>query len=276
MWQTLRSRSNVELEDVTFEGKATKRRVSLDVTVDGTPGAALGVMSQGELHALALSLFLPRATLDRSPFRFLVIDDPVQSMDPARVDGLARVLAARAEERQVIVFTHDDRLADAVRRLKIPAHVLQVHRRDGSAVELRSVEGPVEQHLSDAHALTRTRDLPKIARERVVPGLCRQAIEAACLEAVRARRLSRGESHESIEALFEEHGKLLPRIALALFDDAARAGEVLRRVDQQIGKKQADAITECNRGSHEGFGGDDAKRFVRDVERLTEALRKTP
>jgi wobble nucleotide-excising tRNase len=51
------------------------------VTVDGVEGAALGVMSQGELHAMALSLFLPRATLPESPFRFVVIDDPVQSMD---------------------------------------------------------------------------------------------------------------------------------------------------------------------------------------------------
>ena len=72
-----------------------QRSVSLDVTVDGVPGAALGVMSQGELTALALSLFMPRATLPESPFRFMVIDDPVQSMDPARVDGLARVLEER-------------------------------------------------------------------------------------------------------------------------------------------------------------------------------------
>lgn len=40
-----------------------------------------------------LALFLPRATATESPFGFLVIDDPVQSMDPAKVDGLARVLS---------------------------------------------------------------------------------------------------------------------------------------------------------------------------------------
>jgi recombinational DNA repair ATPase RecF len=91
-WDLLRQQSNVELGRVALTGTATQRKVVLDVTVDGVGGAALGVMSQGELHALALSLFLPRATLAESPFRFLVIDDPVQSMDPARVDGLARVL----------------------------------------------------------------------------------------------------------------------------------------------------------------------------------------
>ena len=87
IWELLRTQSHVELEDITFQGRSTNRRVSLDVRVDGVPGAALGVMSQGELHSLALSLFLPRATLEFSPFRFLLIDDPVQSMDRARVEG---------------------------------------------------------------------------------------------------------------------------------------------------------------------------------------------
>ncbi|MEZ5285546.1 MAG: hypothetical protein R2712_12240 [Vicinamibacterales bacterium] len=87
IWQQLRQQSNVELEAVALKGTATQRAVELSVTVDGVPGAALGVMSQGELNALALSLFMPRASLPESPFRFMVIDDPVQSMDPARVDG---------------------------------------------------------------------------------------------------------------------------------------------------------------------------------------------
>lgn len=82
----------LQLDDVMLARWATQRRLELSVSFDGSDSSALGVMSQGELHALALSLFLPRATLPESPFRFLVIDDPVQSMDPARVDGLAKVL----------------------------------------------------------------------------------------------------------------------------------------------------------------------------------------
>ena len=49
----------------------------------------------------------------------MVIDDPVQSMDPSRVDGLAWALEETAQTRQVIVFTHDERLHEAVRRLGI-------------------------------------------------------------------------------------------------------------------------------------------------------------
>jgi len=113
IWRMLRQESNVDLGAIRLAGSATQRRVELDVSVDGTPGSALGVMSQGEINALALSVFLPRATLPGSPFRFLVIDDPVQAMDPAKVDGLARVLESTASTRQVIVFTHDNRLAQA-------------------------------------------------------------------------------------------------------------------------------------------------------------------
>ena len=72
IWKQLRLQSNVDLGGIELEGTAKRRRVTLRVTVDGTPAEALGVMSQGELHGVALSLFLPRATLPESPFRFLM------------------------------------------------------------------------------------------------------------------------------------------------------------------------------------------------------------
>jgi hypothetical protein len=74
------------------------------------------------LHALGLALFLPRATAAVSPFGLVVIDDPMQAMDPAKVYGLARVLSSVALSRQV-VFTHDDRLPAALRQLQLRATV---------------------------------------------------------------------------------------------------------------------------------------------------------
>ena len=47
IWNMLRQESNVELGGIRLAGTGTSRRVDLDVTVDGVPGAALGVMSQG-------------------------------------------------------------------------------------------------------------------------------------------------------------------------------------------------------------------------------------
>jgi recombinational DNA repair ATPase RecF len=251
IWDHLRQESHVELGRIQLTGEGTRRRVALDVTVDGVAGAALGVMSQGELHSLALSLFVPRATLAESPFRFIVIDDPVQSMDPTRVDGLARVLETASSDRQVVVFTHDDRLPEAVRRLDIPAEIVEVTRRDASVVELRKALDPVGRYVEDALAVAGTADLPSSAAARVVPGLCRLALEAASMEVVRRRRLGRGEPHAQVERALNDAERLMPLLALALFDDAGRVSEVLPRLEKDAGKPLAAALEPIDAGARE-------------------------
>lgn len=255
MWTHLRQQSNVELGRIELAGAKTQRRVTLDVTVDGVAGAALGVMSQGELHSLALSLFLPRATLPESPFRFIVIDDPVQSMDPARVDGLARALEDCARERQVVVFTHDERLPEAVRRLGIEATAISVTRRPGSIVELRRASDPVTGYIRDARALVDTKELSDAVRRRVVPGFSRSALEAACTEVVGRRRLAKGVSHIEVEEELAAAVKLTPLAALALFDDRHRSGDVMARLNQ-FGGWAGDTFKRCNKGAHDGYDGD--------------------
>jgi len=137
LWDLLRAGSSIDLHAISFSGRATRRRIDLGVRVDGNEAVALGVMSQGELTSLALCLFLARATLAASPFRFVIVDDPVQAMDTDKIDGLARVLATVARERQVVVFTHDDRLLQAVRRLGIEASSVGVVRGERSVVDLQ-------------------------------------------------------------------------------------------------------------------------------------------
>ena len=272
IWQQLRLQSNVDLGAVELEGSSTKRRVTLKVTVDGAPAEALGVMSQGELHSLALSLFLPRATLPDSPFRFICVDDPVQSMDPARVEGLARVLADTAQTRQVIVFSHDDRLPEAVRRLGLPARVLRVTRRANSVVDVQQARDPVSGHLEDARAVLLTDDLRADVKARVVPGFCRMALEAACVTAIRSKHLRAGGTHDDLDALLDEHVTLYPRMALALFGDAAKTSEVLARL-AKLSPRGADAFQACNKGAHESFDGD-LDDLVRDTERLAGAVER--
>ena len=273
VWETLRQESNVELGPITLAGAGTWRRVTLDVTVDGAPGAALSVMSQGELHALGLALFLPRATADGSPFGFVVIDDPVQSMDPAKVDGLARVLSSVAASRQVVVFTHDDRLPAALRQLQLPATVWAVTRRERSAVSLKRVDDPVSRYLDDARALARTSQLPPTVRAVVVAGMCRGALEAACVEVVRSRELSAGVAHEVVERRLESAHSVQEMVALALFGSASRAGEVVARVRELGGQACVQAFWDAKRGVHDPVQGD-LRRLVEDTERLTKVLRQ--
>jgi hypothetical protein len=270
LWQILRQQSNVDLEVVALAGSGSTRHPVLTVDVDGIETDALSVMSQGELSSIALSLFLPRATLPDSPFRFVVIDDPVQSMDPARVEGLARVLESAARDRQLIVLTHDDRLQEAVRRLGIDATVIGVTRRERSVVELRRELDPIARHLADARALALTSDLPRKVAQRVIPGLCRAAIEAACVETVRRRRLGRGDRHADVEDALADQ-KLMTLAALALFDDGLRGGDVVARINSAFGGPAADAFKMCNRGSHIGFEGD-AMTLIRTVTVLAKSL----
>ena len=198
----------------------------------------------------------------------MVIDDPVQAMDPGKVDGLARVLATVAQERQVVVFTHDERLPESVRRLQIPAHVIEVVRRLGSQVACRTIRDPMTQYLSDARALLRTDDLPAGAAARAVPLFCRLAMEAACADAFRRRRIGRGEPHADTDEVLNDARTLMPKLALVLFDDATRTGEVLARING-ADRGWADAVRWANRGAH---GPADAAADLPPMVSATERL----
>ncbi|MEE2047033.1 chromosome segregation protein SMC, partial [Nocardiopsis tropica] len=71
---------------------------------------------------------LPRTLVEGNPFGFLLLDDPVQAMDTETVEGLSSVLAEVGRHRQLIVFTHDTRLSDALRRLGLPATIRTLNR----------------------------------------------------------------------------------------------------------------------------------------------------
>ncbi|MEU9828519.1 AAA family ATPase [Micromonospora chersina] len=275
IWAQLRQESNVELGAMTLAGMNTRRRVVIPVSVDGADnGTALGVMSQGEMHALGLATFLPRGCAPESPFRFIVVDDPVQSMDPAKIDGLARVLAELAEQRQVVVFTHDTRLPDALARLDLGrSRIVEVTRAERSVVTLRPGSDPVTRYLDDAHALARTEEIASEVRGPVVAELCRSAIEAACHRIVWRRRVARGVPHDDIEAaVVAASRRLTTTVALALFDDADRGGDVLGYLSRRHGSRAVGAYKACKEGVHGAYLFD-LPVLVSDARHLAEALR---
>ncbi len=275
MWERLRQRSHVELKTVALNGshRWTQRGVSMEVAVDGEDNVALGVMSQGELHSLALSLFLPRLTHESSPFRFLVLDDPVQAMDPYKVDGLARVLEEVAQTRQVVVFTHDARLPEAIRRLQIEATLLRVERGARSAVSVRRERDPVSAYLAEANALSRGADkLGPKATQRVVPVFCRAALEAFFKAAYRRRALRAGETFDSVEQTWSRAHGMMACAALGLYG-SPDATDVYKTVKRYAGPDAVDVLKACKAGAHEGWDRHHAQR-VDDVGRLIRVLEK--
>ncbi|WP_336085873.1 AAA family ATPase [Nocardia sp. SSK8] len=273
VWSTLRQQSNVELGAIRLQGSAgTARRVLLDVTVDEVDGAALGVMSQGELHALGLSLFLPRATVAHSPFRFVMIDDPVQAMDPAKVDGLARVLAEVAATRQVVVFTHDERLAEAVRRMQLDATVLEVQRRDRSLVEVRVTGDPVRRYLDDARSLVRTPQLPPAIADELVATCCRSAIEAAGLAKARHELLARGLDHAEVERRVRNAHTTRAMITLALMGPGARVDDLNKHLSAVGGRWLVGVLRDATAGAHVPIDRP-MRELISDTERFITWLR---
>lgn len=64
------------------------------------------VLSEGEQRALALSCFL--AEIKREPIQHgIIVDDPVSSLDHLRIRRVAKRLAREAQNRQVVIFTHN-------------------------------------------------------------------------------------------------------------------------------------------------------------------------
>ena len=269
IWSALRQESNVDLGGLTLEGSATRRRVELAATVDGEDAGAFGVLSQGEQHALALALFLPRATAANSPFGFIVVDDPVQAMDPAKVDGLARVLQQTAADRQVVVLTHDDRLPEAVRRLQIPARILEVTRDVGSVVAVHRATDPADRYLSDARAVASDPAVPDDVASRVVPELCRLALEATCRDVWFRAQFARGGARADVERSWARARTTRARLALAV------RGDQNASLDAWLTQRQRRAaLTVCAAGVHVGLPGN-AHQAVRDVERVVRELAGT-
>ena len=270
-WDLMGKGSSIALGDLALTGRGTSRSLDIPVSVDGHRNVGLGVMSQGELNALSLSIFLARAMQRENPFHFLVIDDPVQAMDPAKVEGLARAFRKAAAKRQVIVFTHDERLPAAIRQLRIGHKKIEVSRSLRSVVQCKLVDEPVRQHLNDALAVLKTEGLIPDTRQRVIPGFCRLALEAACVEAVRRRRAEAGCDPAQTENEISSTQTLNQKLALALLHDAKRTGKVRGMLDADFGSWAADVAAACNRGAHKPWEGD-PEWLIRKTQELAEQL----
>ena len=250
-WRELRQGSSVDLHEITLKKVGRGGRADFDVRADGEDANALGVMSQGELLALSVSVFLPRAALDESPFRFAVIDDPVQAMDPAKVDGLARVLHRAARTRQIVVFTHDDRLPEAIRRLRLDATMLHVDRRARSAVDVQISRTPGPALPRRRPRLRAPDRLPPEVQARVVPMFCRSAVEAAAANIVRRRAAERGhEPRRGRRADRARRARCARRSRSCCSATRAARARSADEIRRRYGAAAAALVTELNRGAH--------------------------
>jgi hypothetical protein len=176
-----------------------------------------------------------------------------------------------------VVFTHDSRLPEAIRRLGIQATILEVLRKERSEVAIEVNDDPVKRALKNARAIAGHPRLPSQVGPTVVPGLCRVALEAAFVEVARSRLLAAGTDHAAIEREIAEARTTGDIAALAL--NVPRQ-EVADELTRRFGDWARTVYTACNEGSHEperfhkllkGSGNDP----INQVSRLARELRNS-
>ena len=271
LWERLRAESAVSLKRLALRGKQKQRRVGIETSINGGD-APLGVLSQGEMNAMALSLYLPRAFRGESPLRFVVIDDPAQGMDPSKVDGLAQYLESVASKWQIVVFVHDNALPTALRIRDIPARIVSLSRM-GGRIETSVQRDPVEQLLKDANALAQMSDLSPLMIKHGAPNMLREAVEIACGEVFLRRSVTRGKSlDDAYESLDGANGPRA-RLCLAIGDQAPDVRDLDQWLRKNWGSEMEAVFERVKSGAHTGRDGAAIPDDVKAVRGLIEKVK---
>jgi hypothetical protein len=140
-------------------------------------------------------------------------------MDPAKIDGFVQVLSEIAQTHQVIVFSHDDRLASVIRETGVDARLVEVVREPGSKLTVRDNVNPAVRQVQDVFALIKDDRLADDIKARVLPGLARMALESAAKQAFYTKRALAGRPRSDAEAAWSSAKKTRARLALVVHDD---------------------------------------------------------
>lgn len=82
---------------------------------DEDGNSVIPILSQGNMNALALSIFL--ALCENMPFDFIMLDDPSQSLSSNEKKNFVEVLNSITEKKQVIISTMDSELFEYLKNL---------------------------------------------------------------------------------------------------------------------------------------------------------------
>lgn len=88
-----------------------------DVVSDESVQEPSAVLSSSQLNVLAVSTFLAlNLSVETLPLDVISLDDPLQSLDDVNLLGLADLVRRTRGRRQILISTHDQRLAGLLRR----------------------------------------------------------------------------------------------------------------------------------------------------------------
>jgi recombinational DNA repair ATPase RecF len=277
LWTVLNPDADLKLTDISLRG-GTQRQMGVSlgladggvVLPSGRNSSAL--LSTGQRNALSLATYLPRATQPQSPFGFLVLDDPIHAFDTWRVRYLADYLVRLSKRFQVVVFTHDDRLWQALRALNArPTHIRMDRRADRRPqVKVSTVESPGIHLLNDL--------------QRVLAGEGRTAIGSAEAVTSMALAMCRQALDTELVIQIEILGRRLQIPQATVQEDLRRAKRtadqlgLLNSYAQRVGLPQvsvqpyASTVEALNGGAHGSHPLGDLRQWMRDSRKLIDAI----
>ena len=227
IWNCLNPESDLSLTGLGIAGGTQRQqRILPGLEIGGvtvpTDAEGVRVLSTGQRNALSLATYLPRSAQSASPFRFLVLDDPIQAFDGSRVNYLAVRLCELAKTHQVVIFTHDERLWNELCALSTNARRVVLRRRaDGQSkievIEATSAGDVLLGELSKTLAIYEQGN-PSGATEEAVTALtlavCRQALDAEMVQQLGVLGRRAGKAPEVISEDVDKSSKTHERLGV--------------------------------------------------------------
>ena len=127
------------------------------------------VLSEGEQKMLALADFLAECRTDGQSYP-LLFDDPVSSLDERGIEGVTKRLCALAEERQIIVLTHNIMFAATL-------------SEQGQGAALKPVFVEVREQGNDSKGIVGINIEPRLDTPKSLAGKTNRVIQDARAEA---------------------------------------------------------------------------------------------
>jgi hypothetical protein len=217
------------------------------------------IMSESQLNALGMALFLARLKVDGSDWRTIALDDVVAAFDSIHRTRLVRLLESEFAEWQILLCTHDQHLSRTV----------EVEARSWKSLKVKAwtpKDGPSLDEAEPRKRLARRLQDGEAADE--MGGLARQAMERALERPV--RKLGLKIRHDLTNTYAAEEYRR------ALIDGLRDGGFSL--VDEPVLQRLATDGSVTNRACHfkdvdPGVTSEDLRVLLEDLQELDELFR---
>jgi len=123
-----------------------RRQAKLEAESFGKEINPVTCFSEAHINSLGLSLYFPQRVDFNPKWEFIILDDPVQSMDDDHANQLIDILKEKVKAKQVIILTHSNKLRKDIKSRIGKENLLEYEfvpgDETGPRIELK--EGPMK------------------------------------------------------------------------------------------------------------------------------------